>query len=247
MAGKKLKDFLKKEFHSPLARSVALMLVSALAGGLIVWAFYAYKAIDSDTTNGNLNSSEDQTAEKRDLVQEVNQSLKIVAPEGIDLNNFPPAIPIQLKLILEDGTDQGRDVTREADWGSADRGVVYVDNGNAKGEANGQKPGETVIFTKYKNMGATANVKVVRPELKISCRMNKKEAKVGEMVNYIIWFDEVGTPSYQYEIEGDDGFESDRAVDAYAYKTKGVKKVKMHVMDSMGTEAETECPPLLVR
>ena len=223
-------------------------LLFVVTGALAVYTYFHESNKPSlETTKTKIVENKENEEEKNVQVvsvAEVNQSLKIV-PQS-DLKDFTVADPRQLKLILTEN-GQEKDVTKEADWGSKDPSIIYVSNvPENKGEITGQKIGKTTIFAQYKDKGATKDIEVKRAELKIHCEVSKTRAKVGEDIRWIIIFDKMGVPWYEYKISGDGGLNSEHPLAVYQYFQPGKKHSKVWAKDRAGTTAEAECPIITV-
>jgi hypothetical protein len=170
----------------------------------------------------------------------------ILSAEPGILETYPLAMKY-VKVFAADKDGKKTEVTGSVVWTSNNPEEVSVSNENPiKGQIVAQKKGDYSIKAQYNGSEVNVPVKVATAEMKISCKAIPPEAKVGQTVTWIMFFDKMGTPRYEYSMTGSDGLDTKDSVSYIKYKTPGEKTVKMKAIDYAGTEAEVTCPPYIV-
>lgn len=145
--------------------------------------------------------------------------------------------PVQLSVTLGD-----EDITKEAFWFSDDGSVATVGNDpETKGRVVAAGEGKTIVGASYNDQFAEAIVETKNPELNIVCSPSSSEISVGEEVQFIGIFNDVGVPNYTYIWSGDDGMEGSMGVVSWTYETPGIKNVNFKAIDQVGATAEASC------
>jgi len=166
----------------------------------------------------------------------------------IDMNNSA-----QMKAYLQGADENDRqDITDQVEWYSSDLGIFTIGNTSVKGQVTSRdKEGEAFITLMYGDQTEIIPVTIRRPQLEVECtaRILKENyeveytetAKVGDTIQWVAMYNEIGAPKYSYKWTGTDGLDSDWAIAEKVYETPGLKEVNFFTEDTAGTTAETNC------
>ncbi|QQS60913.1 MAG: Ig-like domain-containing protein [Candidatus Moraniibacteriota bacterium] len=134
----------------------------------------------------------------------------------------------------------------EATWKSSDTTIANVSNTpGTKGQVTtGGKAGSVIITAEYEGKIYTSKLQVENAGLEVSCFPRKNPIKVGEKVEWVLLYKEIGVPNYTYEWTGD--ITSNIALPETSFDTPGIKNVHAKTEDVVGNMAEAQCDPLKV-
>ncbi len=171
--------------------------------------------------------------EPRELTIDMSSSAQVnVYLQGIDVENR-------------------EDITDQVEWYTNDTDLFTIGNHSVKGLVVAKpKEGEGFITMIYGEQTEIIPVKVVRAGLSVKCypllaekwtKEGIKTAKVGDEIDWIGFYTEIGSPHYDYKWTGTDGLEGDSAIASKVYQTLGLKEVHFWTKDTAGTIAEADC------
>jgi hypothetical protein len=139
-------------------------------------------------------------------------------------------------------TYDGKDVTQEAFWYSDDPEVAHVATKEPiKGQVNARGIGVTTVRAVYNDEFTETKFVVIQPGLATDCSLIPKEAKVGEEVELVAQYTEIGIPFYEYRWSGDGGLESVEATAYITYDSPGIKKIHYETADTEGSVTKMDC------
>jgi len=158
-------------------------------------------------------------------------------------------------LNLDSGEKE--DVTNQAEWTTSNPDIVTVGNKSVKGYIITKNQKATAeIIAKYNDYELKIPVNVTRAKLSVECypmlaekwtTEGIKTAKVGDIIDWIGFYTEIGSPHYDYKWTGTDGLDGNSAIETKIYDTPGLKEVHFWTKDTAGTIAETDCSILIVK
>ncbi|MEA2112817.1 MAG: hypothetical protein U9P50_02475 [Patescibacteria group bacterium] len=165
----------------------------------------------------------------------------------IDMNDS-----VQIKVYLQgSSSDNRKDITDKVEWYSNDLDLFIIGNESAKGHVVAKaKGGEGFITLIYRDQTEIIPVTVSKAGLSVECypllagkwtKEGIETAKVGDKIDWMALYLEIGSPHYDYQWTGTGGLESDSAIASIVYNTPGVKEVHFWTKDTAGTTTEANC------
>jgi len=208
-----------------------LLLLIFLGVFLVVIALVVSKSLHMELPKES-NSSNDTQVTAQTGLQVSNDSLEL------NIGNVE-----QLTL-----TKNGKDVTQEAQWYSENSEIADVSNTEPiKGQVTTHSEGETTLRAVYGDEFVTTSVKTNVPKISVYCYPDPLEAKVGEVVHWMLVYPDKGVPNYSYEWTGDGGFVSSDPIPAHTYASPGEMKAHIRTVDTIGSVAEANCNPVTIQ